>query len=226
MELFDKLFKKENEKENDAETVSEEINTDGWDAITETFNKLYPDQKNPLHYAAMIKWRFGGNDPLDGISIYDGGDYWHFVSYGLSELDEKVSENAEYSGYGMEFTLKLKKDNYADEEAELKGICGILQTIARATFSSGEIFRPYEYLYTGQTEGMDVNKKSNITGFITIPDEKAGIIDTVNGKVEFIQFIGVTDNELKAIQNKETTVKELYEKLNSDVTNYSRKSVF
>ena len=226
MGLFDKLFKKENEKENDAETVSEEINTDGWDAITETFNKLYPDQKNPLHYAAMIKWRFGGNDPLDGISIYDGGDYWHFVTYGLSELHEKVSENTEYSGYGMEFTLKLKKDNYADEEAELKGICGILQTIARATFSSGEIFRPYEYLYTGQTEGMDVNKKSNITGFITIPDEKAGIIDTVNGKVEFIQFIGVTDNELKAIQNKETTVKELYEKLNSDVTNYNRKSVF
>ena len=73
---------------------------------------------------------------------------------------------------------------------------------------------------------MDVNKKSNITGFIIIPDEKAGIIDTVNGKVEFIQFIGVTDNELKAIQNKETTVKELYEKLNSDVTNYNRKSVF
>ena len=225
MGLFD-LFKKENEKENDAEAVSEEINTDGWDAITETFNKLYPDQKNPLHYAAMIKWRFGGNDPLDGISIYDGGDYWHFVTYGLSELHEKVIENTEYSGYGMEFTLKLKKDNYADEEAELKGICGILQTIARATFSSGEIFRPYEYLYTGQTEGMDVNKKSNITGFITISDEKAGIIDTVNGKVEFIQFIGVTDNELKAIQNKETTVKELYEKLNSDVTNYNRKSVF
>ena len=30
----------------------------------------------------------------------------------------------------------------------------------------------------------------------------------------------------EAIQNKETTVKELYEKLNSDVTNYNRKSVF
>ena len=44
--------------------------------------------------------------------------------------------------------------------------------------------------------------------------------------MEFIQFIGVTDNELKAIHNKETTVKELYEKLNSDVTNYNRKSVF
>ena len=44
--------------------------------------------------------------------------------------------------------------------------------------------------------------------------------------MEFIQFIGVTDNELKAIQNKETTVKELYEKLNNDVTNYNRKSVF
>ena len=61
----------------------------GWDAITATFEEIYPGQTEPKHYAALIKWRFGGNDPLDGISIYDGGDYWHFVTYGLSEIYEK-----------------------------------------------------------------------------------------------------------------------------------------
>lgn len=36
---------------------------------------------------------------------------------------------------------------------------------------------------------------------------------------------GVTDRELRAIQNKQIRVKELYEKLGSDVTSYNRKSV-
>ncbi|CAH0435449.1 MULTISPECIES: suppressor of fused domain protein [Clostridium] len=50
-----------------------------------------------------------GIRPLDGISIYDAGEYYHFVTYGLSELYEKECEDKEYSGYGFEFTLKLKK---------------------------------------------------------------------------------------------------------------------
>lgn len=39
----------------------------------------------------------------------------------------------------MEFTFKLKKANYADEEQEIKCICGLLQQIARITFENGEI---------------------------------------------------------------------------------------
>ena len=125
----------------------------------------------------------------------------------------------------MEFTFKLKKDNYENEEAEIKCICGILQSIARITFTKGEIFRPYEYLYTGQTQGIDTKMKSNITGFITIPDKELKSIDTPNGKVDFVEFIGATDLELIALKNKELDVKSLYEKIGSDITNYNRKSV-
>lgn len=197
----------------------------GWDAITKECERIYPAQKTPKHYATLISWRLGGKDPLDGISIYDGGDYWHFVTYGLSELYEKESENKEVSGFGMEFTLKLKKDSYQDEETELKGICGILQTIARLTFTEGEVFYPYEYLYTGQTTGIDTQMQSNITGFITIPDNNLKTISTPNGSVSFVEFIGVTNNELLAIQNKEIGVKELYEKLGNDITDYNRDSI-
>ncbi len=214
MELFDKFTKK-----------NEETNSLGWDAITELCDKVYPNQKNPKHYGTLVSWELGGNDPLQGISVYDGGDYWHFITYGLSELYEKKSKTKEISGYGMEFTLKLKKDNYENEENEIKCICGILQSIARITFTKGEIFNVYEYLYTGQTDGIDYNMKSNITGFITVPDDKFHEIDTPNGKVCFVEFVGVTDNELKAILNKNIKVKELYDKIGSDVTNYNRKSV-
>lgn len=203
----------------------EKLDTSGWDEITKVCEKIYPTQKDPKHYGTLISWELGGNDTLDGISIYDGGDYWHFVTYGLSELYGKKSDNKDISGYGMEFTFKLKKDNYDDEEAEIRCICGILQSIARITFTKGELFKPYEYLYTGQTEGIDSKMKSNITGFITIPDEEIKSIETTNGKVDFVEFIGITNPEITALINKEIDVRNLYEKLGSDITNYNRKSV-
>lgn len=224
MGLFDR-FKNKKSEEPHTKPQAEEVNTAGWNAITEACEKIYPTQKNPRHYGTLIKWQFGGNDPLDGISIYDGGDYWHFVTYGLSELYDKKSEVKEISGYGMEFTFKLKKDDYEEEEAEIKCICGILQSIARITFTKGEVFRAYEYLYTGQTQGIDSKMQSDITGFITIPDKELTTITTPNGKVDFVEFIGATDAELTALRNKEITVRELYEKIGSDVTDYKRRSV-
>lgn len=222
MGLFDK-FKKKNELLDNEK--NEEIEAPGWDAIDKLCDKIYPNQNNPKHYAAMIKWRFGGNDPLDGISVYDGGDYWHFITYGLSELYEKESEDKEWSGYGMELTLKLKKDHYENEDDEIRCICDILQSIARMTFTQGELFNAYEYLYTRQTAGIDSKGTSHITGFITIPDDKFVEINTPNGRVRFAELIGVTYKELLAIQHKELTVKELFEKLNTDVTSYTRASI-
>jgi len=221
MGLFDKMKKNKNEKK----INKEDIKAIGWDAITEACEKIYPTQKDPKHYGTLISWALGGNDPLQGISIYDGGNFWHFVTYGLSELYEKETNNKEISGYGMEFTFKLKKDNYEDEEAEIKCICGILQSIARLTFTRGEIFKIFEYLYSGQTEGIDTKMQSNITGFITIPDQQLKTINTPNGKVDFVEFIGATNNELLALKNKEIDVKTLYEKIGSDITSYNRKSV-
>ena len=205
--------------------AEQELDTRGWDAITEVFEKLYPGKESPLHFGTLIPWQLGGSDPLRGISIYDGGDYWHFVSYGLSELYEKESKDPEWSGYGFEFTLKLKKAGLADEDAEIKSICGIFQTLARLTFQNGEIFQPDEYIYTGQTKGMDHRQQSALTGFITALDE-AGEIVTPNGKVQFVKLIGATDAELKALYNKETTVSEIAEKIGSDLTDYTRPSVF
>ena len=229
MSLFDK-FKKTKSKETDVpdmkpdENVEQEVDTRGWEAITEAFEKLYPGQDNPLHFGTLIPWQLGGNDPLRGISVYDGGGYFHFVSYGLSELYEKENEDPEWSGYGFEFTLKLKKAGLADADAEIKTICGIFQALARLTFQNGEIFQPDEYIYTGQTTGMDNRQQSALTGFITALDE-AGEIVTPNGKVQFVKLIGATDAELKALYEKKITVKEIAEKIGNDMTDYTRASV-
>ena len=201
----------------------EEIPAYGWDAITAAFEKLYPGQENPVHFGCLIPWRLGGPNPLQGVSAYDGGEYFHFVTYGLTDLYEKEGQDPEYSGYGYEFTLKLSKKGLEDVHAEQMGIAGILQNLAKLTFENGEQFYPNEYIYTGQTTGIDRAGACKLTGFITALDE-AGTIDTPNGKVDFVKLIGATDAELKAIMEQKLRVAELAEKI-GDVTDFTRDSV-
>ena len=69
-------------------TQFEEEDAVGWDAIDEALLKVYPEQE-PRHYGTILKYMLGGEDPLDGISIYDNHKqifHRHIVSYGMSEL--------------------------------------------------------------------------------------------------------------------------------------------
>lgn len=210
--------------QNGAATPQNDDSLPGWDAITARCLEFYPGQNGPMHYGTMIKWDMGGPDPLDGISIYDGGDYWHFVTYGLSELGRKRSSNPDVSGYGLEFTFRLKKSCCVDKDKEIANVCVILQALARMTFVQGEVYKPFEYIYTQQTQGIDDAHVSLITGFITAPDSKFQSIDTPNGKVQFVELIGATDAELLAIIHKQITTRDLYARL-GEVTDYARQSV-
>lgn len=201
------------------------LNTSGWDAITQAMQTLYPSQTDPIHYAPMISYRLGGDDPLDGISIYDGGEYYHFVTYGFSELYEKESQHAAYSGLGFELTLKLRKSGIHKREKEYKNICGILQTLARMAFEDGDIFSPDEYIYTGQTTGLDADGTSPITGFLTTQDP-LGTLQTPNGQVQLVQLVGATDAELRALIDGRTTVAALLTQIPDGLTDYHRVSLF
>ncbi|MBP5660438.1 MAG: suppressor of fused domain protein, partial [Lachnospiraceae bacterium] len=62
------------------------------------------------------------------------------------------------------------------------------------------------------------------TGFICIKDPTVETIDTPNGRVEFLELVGMTDAELKTLSDR-ASVAEIYKKLGSDVTDYRRASV-
>lgn len=212
-------------KKQEKASLGKETHRYGMDAIEKEVERVYSNKSLYTNYVPMIRWDLGGPDPLDRVTIHDGGDYYKYVTYGLTELYDKESKDQTKSGFGMEFTFKLKKDTYKDEEWELKNVVGVLQTIARSTILNGEIFKPYEFVYTSQTEVMDTEQKSNISGFIIVPDKELESLDTPYGRVDFLAFIGVTKEELLAIRKQEVTVKDLYEKLGTDVTSYNRKSV-
>ena len=99
-----------------------------------------------------------------------------------------------------------------------------MQTLAEETLSNRSIVKPDEYMYTGQTNGSDSEGVSNITGFVTILDE-AGEIITRNGKLQFVQLVGVTNNELQQIMKKRLSVQELISQLGHSTTDYKRESI-
>ena len=128
--------------------------------------------------------------PLDGISVSNGGDYFHFVTYGLSELYEKQNGNPERSGYGFELTLKLKKAGLETPALEVRHICSLLQMIAGITVINEHQFTPGQFLAFGQQRGLDAASKSAITVFITKEDD-IGTVESPFGKVQLVQLIGV-----------------------------------
>lgn len=196
-----------------------------WEPIITAFEKAHPRLISPTCYHPFIPWKLGGDSPLDTIVVYDADTYYYFLTCGFSEPFDNPAAPDEtgtrYSGYGFELTVRLKKSPLKDEELEKRSMAGVLQALGTLSYEEGEIFQPMEYIYTGQQTGMDAGGVSKITGFITIPDS-AGVADTPDGKVRFVQLIGMTDKELLSIVNKENTVLQLVQKLGGTLTDYGR----
>jgi hypothetical protein len=195
--------------------------THGRDAITKRFLELYPSQNPPAYYdiSADTSAQFA----LDGIGVYECAAYHHFITYGLSELYEKRSSDWEYSGYGFELTMRLKKSPLIDER-EIVRVCAVLKSLALYIRQNDFIVRPYEHIYLGFKNGIDTHARSKITGFVTVLDD-AGEINTPNGKVEFVQLIGATDKELQALIKRRLGIKELLSKLPNPYTDFEREDV-
>lgn len=168
----------------------------GWDAITAALDMLYPGVE-PRHFGTLIRFRLGGPDPLDGLSAYkrlEPVPHWHIVSYGLSELYEKESDDSETSGYGFELTFRLTCDP-AEEEPPMWAM-NFLQNLARYVFDTGNVFRVGDWMPANGPISRDHETKLHAVAFTADPELPA--IATPFGRVEFRQVVGLTDDELRA----------------------------
>ncbi|MCZ8519751.1 MULTISPECIES: suppressor of fused domain protein [Paenibacillus] len=178
--------------------MNEEAASHGWDAIDQAMSKLYGDQE-PKHYGTLIRYSLGGPDPLDGISAYKAEQplpHWHFVTYGFTELYDKESDDAEHSGYGFELTMRLKREE--TEEEPPGWALNLLQNMGRYVFRSGNVFRSGDYLDANGPICLGADTKLTALAFIEDPELPA--MDTPNGQVQFLQMVGITGDELEAMQ--------------------------
>jgi hypothetical protein len=184
----------------------------GWDSIDHAFKKIYGDQE-PKHWAPVIHHMLGGEDPLDGISLYKSFsgsiEHFHFVTYGFSQLyyDEEAF-GSDYSKFGFELTFRLKPFESDDEYPTW--VINLLQNIARYVFSSGKWFEEFHYMNANGPIRLDTD--TAITALAFCIDPELGVIETPHGEVQFLQMFGITSNEYEQLKTKGINAESLFQK--------------
>ena len=178
----------------------------GWEAIDAALDPLYGGREPDRHYGTVLRFSLGGDDPLDGLSAYKvtdrGPAHWHIVSYGMTELYEKVSDDPDESGWGFEFTMRVRCDQ-SDEDPPMWAL-NFLQNIARYVFKTGNVFAPGHYMNINGPIALDTDTKICAISFAE-PPVLPSSLDSPHGKFGFLHVVGNTLDEHDAMKAWTTT---------------------
>jgi hypothetical protein len=142
----------------------------------------------PAHHVTLRK-----RGSVAGISVYslEAPRHWHLVTYGLSELDEKVTNDASVSGWGFELTFRLAR---TDDERPDWAI-NLLANLAAYVFA-GE--HPFAAGHHVDLRGpIRLGDPTLITAAAIAVDPGLGSLSGPYGAVEFLQVVGLTADELE-----------------------------
>lgn len=162
----------------------------GWEAVTDAFEARYPGIE-PRHLACALgeRARWGGQEHLDGVSIYPTDDGVHLLSYGMSRLyPNEENYGLRWSAWGYELTFRLRG---ATTESALWALT-VLTIAGNYTWTKHVPVLPGEVLLG---DGGPVVAGSALTSFAIVPDTEVPGIDTVHGRVDFHQLVGLTWSE-------------------------------
>ncbi len=190
----------------------------GWLAIDKQLDSLYPGQE-PRHYAPPLHFMVGGEDPIDGTSIYDSEKqmkHLHLISYGMSQLyyDEEQA-GKEFSKWGFEFTFRLKP--FAEDEGDPGWAIRMMNNLARYVYKSERWFEPYHFVPANGPIRLET--ATDIVGLAFVPDPELGVINTPHGEVTFLQMVGLTKKETERLLAKPQTSE--VEKLIDEMREYN-----
>ncbi|KRG85078.1 MULTISPECIES: suppressor of fused domain protein [Stenotrophomonas] len=179
--------------------------TAGWDAINAALRPVHAGQE-PRHFGTAASYTLGGDDPLDGISVYWSPlprPHWHYVTYGFSELYDKHSDDPEASGFGFELTFRLAAEAGEDGSGTPPTWpLNLLQNVARYVFGSGNVFEAGHHLDANGPIALDSGTRLRHLAFVADPQLPA--IQTPNGRLDFLQMVGLTDDEMAAVRRWST----------------------
>ncbi|MBE1498230.1 hypothetical protein H4696_005330 [Amycolatopsis lexingtonensis] len=181
-----------------------ETDAPGWDAIDAALARWYPDVE-PRHAGFHPPPGFAGAG-LQGCSAFSAEGHWHYVTYGLSELYRPGAEaDPEWSGWGFELTFRLARGTEAEPP---QWPFAMLNQLAKHVNANEVLLEP----------GHRIDLRQPITGHPHLPDAppteltvyalkldpQLGRIDTANGKVDFLQAVGVSSAEKAAMLETST----------------------
>lgn len=172
----------------------------GWAAIEAALATKVSD-RNPLHWGTNNLPGQG----LYGLSAYRSTGHWLLVTFGMTELFSKNSDELDVSGWGYELTMRVPMDADQPPAWSLR----LLERLVDYVFASG---RPF-------TEGHRMDPGGPITGQATTrlralafaADPELPPIDSPHGSARFLTVVGITADELDRM--KATTTAEILSEL-------------
>jgi suppressor of fused len=173
----------------------------GWEAIDAALTPIYRSRE-PRHWGSIVRWRLGGPDPLDGLSAYEAGKppHWHYITYGLSELYRKESDDPATSGWGFELTFRLARGS---EDDPPDWVWSFLQGLARYVFETGNVFAQGHHMDLHGPIAL-AHPETAIRAIAFARDPQLPGITTSHGVLDFVQVVGLTIDEYEAAQDWNT----------------------
>jgi hypothetical protein len=185
----------------------DDLDERGWDAITQAVSQHYPGARE-FHVAYSPGLHFGS--ALQGCSALPGPDHWFYVTYGLTELWGKDSDDPTTSGFGYELTMRVRRS--PSDETPPQWPYRALIVLAQFVRSG-----PQE-LWLGDrirlADGVTDDPDGALTTLAVTADPVVEPIETPNGRVAFWQAVGLTDTDVE--EAKRSTTDEVLQRLAVD----------
>ena len=182
----------------------DDTDTPGWDAINAALAPLYAGQE-PRHYGTALPYTLGARIHWMASACTGWTRRCRIgtTSPMASPSCMPESRDAAASGYGFELTFRLAAE--AGEEAGSPPPVwpmNLLQNLARYVFGSGNVFEDGHHLNANGPIALETDTRLCHLAFIADPQLPAR--DTANGHLQFLQLVGLTDEEMEAVKRWST----------------------
>lgn len=164
----------------------------GRDAIDAALDRLYPPDIVDLR-ATPPPRPDGTASSLVEVAIFPGRgtgrSHWHYISYGLSEIFDKQTNDLSTSGFGLELTLRLARG--PEDQPPLWPV-SMLVRVADYVFDEGFVVAP---LHTMGLETIGLRPEPSLAALVFADEPLLPPIQSVHGRLRFVQAFGITEEE-------------------------------
>ena len=165
----------------------------GWTAIDQAVEKLLRGVE-PLHWGTEHLPDQG----VYGINAYRSGENWLYVTYGLTELFGKTSDDPQTSGWGFELTMRVP----AVIEAPPNWPSRLLKSLGDYVYGTGNVFAAtHRFDPGGPITGKD---NTRLTAVAFADDPQLGATASPHGRIGFLTVVGITQQEYAAMRRSTT----------------------
>jgi hypothetical protein len=165
----------------------------GWTAIDRAIAQVLPGAE-PLHWGTEHL----PDEGVYGINAFRAADHWLYVTYGLTELFGKASDDPEVSGWGFELTMRVP----IRIEAPPNWPSRLLKSLGDYVFSTANVFEPtHRFDPGGPITGED---DTLLCAVAFDEDPQLRPIATPHGRVDFLTVFGITQHEYAAMRRSTT----------------------